>query len=431
MFNYFEPNDFKQEFFFRSDVFHCGFQTNVKPQILLLLFGIFPRNLSLYQSDGFLMEVCEFYYRLKIQVLLTMQGDRMTEALKKHFQMIRIDLANLEQLEKEERVQLNELLCVFAMVFPSIGYHKGMAELASVFLTLLNDEAYAYFCFSSHMKRVGPNFLKPVLLSKQFEKIMSLLAFFDPLLAQRLKPYERELFAGAVKRWLLFDLSREFSHPVVQRVLEMQWAVCMNPRSKGVDFSDLDPPKVSQFPFDHVTNWLFENNVPASLEFPDFPEIPSCDEGISLEDTCFQAASSSKSTRKSFPWTASSLFPSSKSKGRKFSVSSYVTSALKDTPISAKGRKTYVVSSQAPPVIVLDEAVTNPFLLFLCTAILIENRDCLMEEIEKNILSIPNLLGNKAKQFQVDTILPRAVYLLKLYLHKNGGTKPAWSSFLC
>lgn len=107
-------------------------------------------------------------------------------------------------------------------------YSQGMSDLLSPLLFVLRDEALAYLCFCSLIKRCISNFdVLSCTMTKKIKLLSMLIVKHDPELWSYLSQVgaDQLLF---VYRWLLIECKREFPFADSLRVLEVMWSTTQN-----------------------------------------------------------------------------------------------------------------------------------------------------------------------------------------------------------
>lgn len=119
---------------------------------------------------------------------------------------------------------LFDLLCTFSINHPDVSYCQGMSDMASVLLVVQNDEANAYLCFCSLMKRLKHNFLfDGKAMTCKFNHLKLLLSHYDHEFWTYMIEHEvNDLFF--TYRWLLLELKREFAFDDALYMLEVMWS---------------------------------------------------------------------------------------------------------------------------------------------------------------------------------------------------------------
>jgi hypothetical protein len=122
----------------------------------------------------------------------------------------------------------NILLTYSLLNIGKVLYAQEMSDLLSPLLFVLRDEALAYLCFCSLMKRCKSNFdVSSDAFKSKMKLIGALLYKYDPEFWSYLH-LEEETDLSFVYRWLLIECKREFSFSDSIRVLEVMWSTLNN-----------------------------------------------------------------------------------------------------------------------------------------------------------------------------------------------------------
>lgn len=79
----------------------------------------------------------------------------------------------------------------YALNHPSVSYCQGMSDLASPLLVTMGNEAHAYICFCSLMRRLSSNFLiDGVMMTQRFQHLSDGLLYYDPTFYAYLKAHQ-------------------------------------------------------------------------------------------------------------------------------------------------------------------------------------------------------------------------------------------------
>jgi hypothetical protein len=119
---------------------------------------------------------------------------------------------------------LFNILLTYSLTHSSISYAQGMSDLLSPILFILRDEAQAYICFCSLMKRLKSNFsIHSDTIELKIKLLQLLLKEYDPQLWDYLENVGADhlLF---VYRWLLLEGKREFAFSDSLRMFEIMWS---------------------------------------------------------------------------------------------------------------------------------------------------------------------------------------------------------------
>jgi len=130
---------------------------------------------------------------------------------------------------------LFNILLTYSLTHSSISYSQGMSDLLSPILFILRDEAQAYICFCSLMKRLKTNFsVHSDTIELKIKLLQLLLKEHDPQLWEYLETSGADhiLF---VYRWLLLECKREFAFIESLRVFEIMWSTL-----KTIEIDNID-----------------------------------------------------------------------------------------------------------------------------------------------------------------------------------------------
>ncbi|KAJ8908248.1 hypothetical protein NDN08_008339 [Rhodosorus marinus] len=121
--------------------------------------------------------------------------------------------------------RMEELLYVYAVENPAIGYCQGMSDLISPLLWAFREDhqSMTYFCFAEIMSRQwSQNFLHSGGgISKQLEDLKSLTCKADPEVAELFEVVDPSYYS--LYRWTLVHFKRELEFPDVARLWEVIW----------------------------------------------------------------------------------------------------------------------------------------------------------------------------------------------------------------
>ncbi len=103
-------------------------------------------------------------------------------------------------------------------------YAQGMSDLLSPLFYVLRDEALAFVCFTSVMKRCATNFnINSDSICTKIELLTCLICKYDPVFWDYLREQSAEQLLF-VYRWLLIDCKREFPFQESLRMFEIMWS---------------------------------------------------------------------------------------------------------------------------------------------------------------------------------------------------------------
>ncbi|XP_059728414.1 TBC1 domain family member 25 [Haemorhous mexicanus] len=213
----------------RLHIFHGGVEPGLRKVVWRYLLNVFPAGLTGQERLSHLRLKAAEYSSLKVALAARAAPAELAQvaaAVRKD--VVRTDRAHPYFGGPEEGhphlAALQALLTTFALGHPRLSYCQGMSDVAAPLLAVLDDEAQAFLCFCSLMRRLAPRFRPGGRgLARAFGHLRRLLRRADPqfwaFLAAR--GAHDLLFCY---RWLLLELKREFAFEDALKVLEITWS---------------------------------------------------------------------------------------------------------------------------------------------------------------------------------------------------------------
>ncbi|XP_058684757.1 TBC1 domain family member 25-like [Poecile atricapillus] len=213
----------------RLHVFHGGVEPGLRKVVWRYLLNVFPSGLTGQERLSHLRLKAAEYSSLKVALATrTPPAELAQVAAAVRKDVVRTDRAHPYFGGPEEGhphlAALQALLTTFALGHPRLSYCQGMSDVAAPLLAVLDDEAQAYLCFCSLMRRLAPRFRPGGRgLSRAFAHLRRLLRRADPAFWAFLAARGAHdlLFCY---RWLLLELKREFAFEDALKVLEITWS---------------------------------------------------------------------------------------------------------------------------------------------------------------------------------------------------------------
>ncbi|XP_039582576.1 TBC1 domain family member 25 [Passer montanus] len=213
----------------RLHVFHGGVEPGLRKVVWRYLLNVFPAGLTGQERLSHLRLKAAEYSSLKAALAARAAPAELAQvaaAVRKD--VVRTDRAHPYFGGPEEGhphlAALQALLTTFALGHPRLSYCQGMSDVAAPLLAVLDDEAQAFLCFCSLMRRLAPRFRPGGRgLARAFGHLRRLLRRADP-------PFWAFLAARGAHdllfcyRWLLLELKREFAFEDALKVLEITWS---------------------------------------------------------------------------------------------------------------------------------------------------------------------------------------------------------------
>ncbi|CAD5124952.1 unnamed protein product [Dimorphilus gyrociliatus] len=284
---------------FRMHVYQNGVEHSLRKVVWKHLLNVFPREFNGKKRFDYLTKKKEEYSKIRDEWKRLLDSDNCSENVKLVANMVRKDTLRTDRGHplfsddsSENVIRLFNLLVTYALTHPSLSYCQGMSDLASPLLLVLEDEAHAYICFCSLMRRLSQNFdLKGLVLNKKFEHLQLLLRRKDPEFFSYLK-YQNADDLLFCYRWVLLELKREFPLDNVLTLLEVMWASIPPDYPNmmlGIRLSDLDYEKSSLYMKQanikkNVLNTAYKKLKRKKLECQDIDGCRSMVEDVKAEE---------------------------------------------------------------------------------------------------------------------------------------------------
>jgi len=203
------------------------------------------------QRFEYLKKKSHEYEALKQQWKEDLKKGNVTEELRFVTSMVKKDVIRTDRThsyyrgkEDNKRVlSLFDLLCTYALNHPDVSYCQGMSDMASVLLVVQADEANAYLCLCSLMRRLKHNFMYDgKAMECKFDHLKLLLRHYDQEFYSYLQKHEvDDLFFSY--RWILLELKREFPFDDALFMLEVMWSTLpVDPPIMDLALSEVPAP---------------------------------------------------------------------------------------------------------------------------------------------------------------------------------------------
>ncbi|XP_024534015.1 small G protein signaling modulator 2 isoform X1 [Selaginella moellendorffii] len=127
--------------------------------------------------------------------------------------------------DSKNMARMSDILAVYAWVDPATGYCQGMSDLLSPFILIYEDDADAFWCFESLLRRVRQNFQMdgPIGVMRQLQALTTILELTDVYVFKHFVHIGADSFLFAF-RMLLVLFRRELSFGEALCMWEMMWA---------------------------------------------------------------------------------------------------------------------------------------------------------------------------------------------------------------
>lgn len=450
----------------RLRIFHGGVEPSLRKVVWRYLLNVYPDGLTGQERIDYMKRKTREYEQLK--------GEWKARASPEDLDFIQSNV--LKDVLRTDRTHpyyagsddnphlraLHELLTTYAVTHPQISYCQGMSDIASPILAVMDNEAHAFICFCGIMKRLEGNFqVDGEVMSVKFSHLKLLLRHSDP------EFYSYLLSRGAddlffCYRWLLLELKREFAFEDALRMLEVTWSSFPpDPPEKEVELvgpparpGDSSQPVRRRHMLRPACSFEAAGDQPCQgavaeekllvkqSSFGEFKYYSARNEDSSEDNRSLKSQRSAEEDEdcsseqdpliqnpmaKSF--SAPSLrAPTSPSRDSASSSTNGNEDSLSEEEKGDSVANTPLSPSCGPPAASPTTAVSlpppqefgkgNPFVLFLCLAILLEHRDYIIKnDMDYNELAMH--FDRLVRRHNLNKILHRAKALFANYLQSE------------
>ncbi|CAF4174470.1 unnamed protein product [Rotaria magnacalcarata] len=348
---------------FRQRIYDSGCEESIRSTVWYYLFRIFNETMTNEDKNQYQIKVREQYDAMK----QTWQNKNESEIIILE-NLIQKDVTRTDSTVKFfdnkknlSRQKLLNILMNYCIYHPEPGYVQGMTDMVAPILYVINDEPLAYACFCALMHYMSPLFHPDgIAMNRRLDLLRKTIRAIDIELWHKIEQCDIGNLMFAY-RWLLLDCKREFPFKDISRVFETLWASLPIDRFEFTnvdDFSSL--PIVTRrrlSTISSVTNTILSSGS-NSLTPEDI--IPSEHSSIDAHDSDYREEHSSSA----FDLTTSY------SKQEKMTIKSSIPLERWLTNFSSIDN---------------DNDFSDMFTIFLCMAILEQNRSSIMHISTSNV----------------------------------------------
>ena len=213
---------------FRVAVYQSGVESSLRSVVWRHLLNIYPGDMNGKERFEYVRRKSNEYYRLRDEWRARESRDSNVQMVAG---MVRKDVHRTDRLHSfyagdnnPNGTALFNLLVTFAVTHPQLSYWQGMSDIVSPILVVQADEAAAYICFCSLMRRLGSSFAADGGgMSTRFRQLALLVRHFDAeFYAHICRCSADDMFF--TYRWLLLEMKREFPRDDTMYALEVMWS---------------------------------------------------------------------------------------------------------------------------------------------------------------------------------------------------------------
>ena len=204
-----------------------GLDPVLRKEVWPHLLNVFPPDLTKEERERHLKMKSQVYYHLKSKwkAKCPQEIESITHLIMKD--VLRTDRTHpyfAVPDDHEHMDALFDILTTYALENPDVSYAQGMSDLAAPILVILNDEAVAYTCLCALMERIKGHFLLDgKAMTLKFDHLSQLVHRMEPEFFKYLMDIGADDMFFCY-RWLLLDLKREFPFDDAVQLMEVIWS---------------------------------------------------------------------------------------------------------------------------------------------------------------------------------------------------------------
>lgn len=204
-----------------------GIEPCLRKEVWPHLLSVFPSDLTKEERERHLNMKSQVYGHLKSKWMAKPPAE-----IESITHLIMKDVLRTDRIhpyfsvadDHQHIASLFNILTTYALENPDVSYAQGMSDLAAPLLVILEDEAVAYTCFCSLMDRMKGHFLLDgKTMTQKFDHLSQLVYRMEPELFKYLMSIEADDMFFCY-RWLLLDLKREFPFDDAVQLMEVIWS---------------------------------------------------------------------------------------------------------------------------------------------------------------------------------------------------------------
>nr|XP_058969430.1 TBC1 domain family member 25-like isoform X2 [Pocillopora verrucosa] len=224
-------------------VFHGGgLDPVLRKEVWPHLLNVFPPDLTKEERERHLKMKSQVYCHLKSKWKrkCPLEIESITHLIMKD--VLRTDRTHpyfAVPDDHEHMDYLFNILTTYALENPDVSYAQGMSDLAAPILVILDDEAVAYTCFCCLMERIKGHFLlNGKAMTLKFDHLSQLVNRMEPEFFKYLMDIGADDMFFCY-RWLLLDLKREFPFDDAVQLMEVIWSSLTLPAESAARASNM------------------------------------------------------------------------------------------------------------------------------------------------------------------------------------------------
>ncbi|CAF4817602.1 unnamed protein product [Rotaria sp. Silwood1] len=214
---------------FRQRIFDNGCDESIRKIVWCYLLRVFNESMTNEDKNEYTIKAKERYNEMKEawQNRYKQQDSEVValeNLIQKDVQRTDRSVKFFDDKENLAREKLFHILMTYSVYHPEPGYVQGMNDMVAPILYVIRDEALVYACFCTLMRHMSSIFHpNGIAMNRRLDLLRKTIRAIDIDLWTKIEQCDIGNLMFAY-RWLLLDCKREFPFKDIFRVLETLWA---------------------------------------------------------------------------------------------------------------------------------------------------------------------------------------------------------------
>ncbi|CAF2649969.1 unnamed protein product [Rotaria sp. Silwood2] len=287
----------------RQRIYENGCEESIRSIVWCYLFRVFNETMTNEDKTQYSIKAKEQYNVMKQSWQNKNELEIMTleNLIQKDVTRTDSSVKFFDNKKNSSRQKLFNILMTYCIYHPEPGYVQGMTDMVAPIFYVIRDEPLVYACFSALMRYMSPLFHSDgIAINRRLDLLRKTIQAIDLELWHTIKQCDNTGNLMFAYRWLLLDCKREFPFKDIFRVFETLWAslpidrfeLNNNNNNPYAYIDDLSPTSI--FTRRHLSTMSsITNTILSSRSCSSIPEeilsehssIDGCDSGYRDEQT--------------------------------------------------------------------------------------------------------------------------------------------------
>ncbi|CAF1117655.1 unnamed protein product [Rotaria sp. Silwood1] len=236
----------------RQRIYDNGCEESIRNIVWCYLFRVFNETMTNEDKTKYTIKAKEHYEEMKQswQSKKELEVITLETLIQKDITRTDSSVKFFDNKKTLSRQKLFNILMTYCIYHPEPGYVQGMTDMVAPIFYVIRDEALVYVCFCALMRYMGPLFHSDgIAINRRLDLLRKTVQAIDLELWHKIKQCDTGNLMFTY-RWLLLDCKREFPFKDIFRVFETLWASLpidqfeLNNNNSYTDIDDLSPASI-------------------------------------------------------------------------------------------------------------------------------------------------------------------------------------------